>query len=146
MGSLHRIRSTWKWFYRQALSFFKSYLQCCGSGSGIQYLFDPWIRDPGWLFWINHISESLETIFGVKIIKFFDADPGYGIQGLGWKKFGSGIRDKQSRIRNTVYLPSGLYYAGNILLSFPSFSYHAAIMGWLIMLHNILFNVQERSF
>jgi hypothetical protein len=35
----------------------------------------------------DHISESLETIFGVKIFKFFDADPG-------WKKSGSGIRDK----------------------------------------------------
>jgi hypothetical protein len=22
--------------------------QCCGSGSGIGCLFDPWIRDPGW--------------------------------------------------------------------------------------------------
>jgi hypothetical protein len=33
----------------------------------------------------NHISESLETkIFGVKILKFFDADPG-------WKEFGSGM-------------------------------------------------------
>jgi hypothetical protein len=32
----------------------------------------------------NHISESLETIFRVKILKFIDADPG-------WKKFGSGI-------------------------------------------------------
>jgi hypothetical protein len=30
------------------------------------------------------ISESLETIFWVKILQFFDADPG-------WKKFGSGI-------------------------------------------------------
>jgi hypothetical protein len=30
------------------------------------------------------ISESLETIFWVNILKFFDADPG-------WKKFGSGI-------------------------------------------------------
>ncbi len=30
------------------------------------------------------ISESLETIFWVKILKFCDADPG-------WKKFGSGI-------------------------------------------------------
>jgi hypothetical protein len=28
----------------------------------------------------DHISESLETIFGVKILKFFDVDPG-------WKKF-----------------------------------------------------------
>jgi hypothetical protein len=34
------------------------------------------------------ISERLETIFWVKILKFFDAD-------LGWKKFGSRIRDKQ---------------------------------------------------
>jgi hypothetical protein len=34
----------------------------------------------------DHISESLETIFWVKILKFFDADPGSG-----WKKFGSGI-------------------------------------------------------
>jgi hypothetical protein len=32
----------------------------------------------------DHISESLETIFWVKILKFFDADPG-------WKKFRSGI-------------------------------------------------------
>ncbi len=35
----------------------------------------------------DHISESLETIFWVKILKFFDAD-------LGWKKFGSEIRMK----------------------------------------------------
>jgi hypothetical protein len=27
----------------------------------------------------DHISESLETIFWVKILKFFDADPGSGI-------------------------------------------------------------------
>jgi hypothetical protein len=40
----------------------------------------------------DHISESLETIFWVKMLKFFDVDPG-------WKKFESGmekilIRDK----------------------------------------------------
>ncbi len=29
---------------------------------------------------LNHISESLETIFGVKILKFFDADPGSGME------------------------------------------------------------------
>jgi hypothetical protein len=34
----------------------------------------------------DHIS-ILETIFWVKIVKFFDADPR-------WKKFGSRIRDK----------------------------------------------------
>jgi hypothetical protein len=41
----------------------------------------------------DHISESLETIFGVKILKFFDGD-------LGWKKFGSGILDGNIRIRD----------------------------------------------
>jgi hypothetical protein len=55
--------------------------QCCGSG--IRCLFDPWIRNgknsgsgseknnP------DHISESVETLFWVKIFKFFDADPGW---------------------------------------------------------------------
>ncbi len=53
---------------------FVSYKQCCGSGSGIRCLFDPWVRDPGWVkskdprsgSGMNnqdHISESLETIF-----------------------------------------------------------------------------------
>jgi hypothetical protein len=34
----------------------------------------------------DHISESFETIFWVKILNFFDVDSG-------WKKFGFGIRD-----------------------------------------------------
>jgi hypothetical protein len=38
----------------------------------------------------DHISESLETTFWVKILKFFDADPG-------WKKFGSGINIPDSQ-------------------------------------------------
>ncbi len=49
----------------------------------------------------DHISESLETIFWVKILKFFDVDPdpGSGIfvtldPGSGIEKFGSGILDK----------------------------------------------------
>jgi hypothetical protein len=41
-----------------------------GSGSGV--------NNP------DHISESLEYIFWVTILKYFDADPG-------WKKFGTGI-------------------------------------------------------
>ena len=28
----------------------------------------------------DHISETLETIFWVKILKFFDADPGSGME------------------------------------------------------------------
>ncbi len=35
----------------------------------------------------DHVSESLETIFWVNILKFFGADPGQ-------KKIGSWIRDK----------------------------------------------------
>ncbi len=51
----------------------------------------------------DHISESLETVFGVKkkLLKFFEADPGSGMEKIwirdgknwdpGWKKLGSGI-------------------------------------------------------
>jgi hypothetical protein len=45
----------------------------------------------------DHISESLETIFGLKILKFFDEeDPDSGVRNLidpgsGIEKFGSGI-------------------------------------------------------
>jgi hypothetical protein len=56
----------------------------------------------------DHISDSSETIFWVKILKFFDADADPGIlmtldPGSGWKKFR--IRDpgKTSRIRNTAH-------------------------------------------
>jgi hypothetical protein len=37
----------------------------------------------------DNISESQETIFMVKLVKFFDADPGSGME-----KFGSWILDK----------------------------------------------------
>ncbi len=43
---------------------------------------------------LDDISESLETIFWVKILEFFDvnADPGIFLTlDPGWKKFGSGI-------------------------------------------------------
>ncbi len=68
----------------------KSY-QCCGSGSVIWCLFDPWIRDPGWVKNQGHIFKSVETIFWVKILKFSDADPGWKNSDSGWKKFESGI-------------------------------------------------------
>jgi hypothetical protein len=53
-----------------------------------------------------HISESLETIFCVKIIKLFDADPDPGIflpLDPGWKKFGSGIREKHPGSATLVF-------------------------------------------
>jgi hypothetical protein len=46
----------------------------------------------------DHISESLKTIYGLKILKFFEVDPGPGsgifltlAPGSGREKFGSGI-------------------------------------------------------
>jgi hypothetical protein len=42
----------------------------------------------------DNLSESLETILWVKILKFYDTVPGSGIfltLDPGWKKFGSGI-------------------------------------------------------
>jgi hypothetical protein len=44
---------------------------------------------------MDHNYESLETLFGLKILKFFDADPesfSPWIRGPIRKKFGSGIR------------------------------------------------------
>ncbi len=57
--------------------------------------------DPGsWMNNLDHISQSLETIVLVKIHKLFDADPGWknSDPGSGMEKFGSGIRDGNSRI------------------------------------------------
>ncbi len=41
-----------------------------------------------------HISESLETIFWVKILTFFDADPGSGVEKFGFGMEKIRIRDK----------------------------------------------------
>jgi hypothetical protein len=50
----------------------------------------------------DHNSKNLETIFGYKILKFFDADPESGIfltRDPGWKNSDPGT----SRIRNTGF-------------------------------------------
>jgi hypothetical protein len=49
-------------------------IHCCRSGPGIRCLFDPWIRDPGWVKSRMRIRDQ-----GWK-----NSDPG-------WKKVGSGI-------------------------------------------------------
>jgi hypothetical protein len=53
--------------------------------------FDPWIPD--------HISDSLETIFGLKILKFFDVDADpvsfrSWIRDPGWKNSDPGSGNK----------------------------------------------------
>jgi hypothetical protein len=57
----------------------------------------------------DHISESLETIFWVKILKFFDADPGR-------KKFGSGIQDGKNSDPGSATLREGIkiYFKKNV--------------------------------
>jgi hypothetical protein len=91
-------------------------------------LFDPWIRDPGWEIvsirirdeqpgsYFLELRNHFFAFLGVKILKFFDEDPGSGMETVrirdgdgsdpgsgmetvrirdpGWKKVRSGIRDK----------------------------------------------------
>ncbi len=91
------------------------YRQCCGSGSGIRDWVPFWpldqdrrksatgsgIRDeePGSYF--LELRNHIFAFFGVKILEFFDEDPGSGMETVrirdpGWKKVGSGIRDGDS--------------------------------------------------
>jgi hypothetical protein len=68
----------------------------------------------------DHISESIETIFGVKILKFFDedADPGIFLTldpGSVMEKFGSGIRDKHLGSATLANMENYYSYSGLIL-------------------------------
>jgi hypothetical protein len=81
--------------------FSRSIFYCCGSGSGIRYLFDPWIRNgkkSGSGMNNPDIFPRAKKQFWVKILEFFDAHPGSGlekirIQDAGWKKFVFRIRN-----------------------------------------------------
>jgi hypothetical protein len=68
--------------------------------------FYPWIRDPGWVesqhpeirdeqpgSYFLELKNHCFGFFGVKILKFFDADPGSGMETIR-------IRDRKSRIRD----------------------------------------------
>ncbi len=77
-------------------------------GSEIGCLFDHWILDPGWEkvsirirdeqpgSYFLELRNHFLAFFGVKIPKFFDEDPGSGMETVrirdpGWKKVVSGI-------------------------------------------------------
>ncbi len=59
---------------------------------GLGAIFDPWIRDPGWekvsirvrdeqpVSYFLELRNHSFCIFGVKIFKFFDEDPGSGME------------------------------------------------------------------
>jgi hypothetical protein len=63
----------------------------------------------------DHISDSLETIFGVRTLKFFDADPGFGMEKLR-------IRDPGEKIRIRDKHPESAALFLNFCL-FPFYSY-----------------------
>ncbi len=70
-------------------------------GSGISKKSDPVPGSGSGMNNPDYISESLETIFWVQILKFSDVDSESGIEKFEsvirdpkWKKLGSGIRDK----------------------------------------------------
>jgi|LakMenE01Jun11ns_1017448.scaffolds.fasta_scaffold9950543_5 hypothetical protein len=46
--------------------------QCCGSGFGIRCLFDPWIRDPEWVFSGSLISDPRSWIQKPYFVELFD--------------------------------------------------------------------------
>jgi hypothetical protein len=76
---------------------------------------------------LDHISESLENIFWIKILKFFDADPGSGNLfdlGSGMEKFASVIRDKHPGSATVVDLSKFLLFcqADNGECDFPPFA------------------------
>ncbi len=91
-------------------------LQCWGSR--IRCLFAPWIRDTGWVKnrsgsgknILDHISESLETIFlGKKYLNSLMRmrDPEFFDPGSGMEKFGSGIN---------IPVPQNCYFGSQSLL------------------------------
>jgi hypothetical protein len=54
----------------------------------------------------DHLSESQKPFLGLKILKFFDADPDLFVPGSGTEKFGSGINipDPQQRQNGEISL------------------------------------------
>ncbi len=61
------------------------------------------------------ISESLETVFWVKILKFFDKDPESCQPGSGTEKIGSGIRNKNPGSATLLTAkPNGLRSSQNV--------------------------------
>jgi hypothetical protein len=103
-GPHHQVRYRYKTQLLYTIIF--ASVQCCGSG--IQCLFDPGIQclltpgHPGFGMGkkINIRDPENEQFFGLKILKFFDAepDPGSGIRNL--FDLGSWIRDGKIRIRD----------------------------------------------
>ncbi len=87
----------WSLIKQETVSFIYIRTRIWDTGSGAFLTPGSWIgigknQDPG-LNIPDHIFESLEAIFGLKMLKFFDAEPGSGI---------FLIRDRKIRIQDTL--------------------------------------------
>jgi hypothetical protein len=123
---LHAYRPINKGIYCRTPTLICCRLQCCGSGSGIRCFFYPWIRDPDPGSGMKKSKSRtrdpertskilflriMDQFFGLKILKFFDADPdpGSGIlstldPGSRMKRIGSRIQDKHPGSATLVVL------------------------------------------
>ena len=98
-------------------------------GSGIGCLFDPWIRDPGWEkvririrdeqpgSYFLELRNHFFAFFGVKILKFFNADPGTGMETVRIRDGKKSDPGSTSRIRNTVRIIALFTYKMATMLS-----------------------------
>jgi hypothetical protein len=99
-----------------------------GSGIGRKSASESGIRDDQpESYFLELRNHFFLFFFGVKILKFFDADPGSGMETVrirdpGWNKVGSGIRDTATKIyrfwkiRKKFYIHSSASPHGFILL------------------------------
>jgi hypothetical protein len=134
--------------FRQLTGVLKNYLMLCNPWNTLLYtVLRIRIRDPV-PFWPlypgsgmnnpDHISESLETNFWVKILKLFDADPGsriwsgmekIWIRDPGWKTFGSGIRDKHPGSA-TLVVQVHIWHLHNLRMPFVFPEAQFIVSGW----------------
>ncbi len=133
-------------------------------GSGIGYLFDPGIRagrksasgsairdeQPGSYF--LELRNHFFCFLGVKILKFFDEDPGSGMETVrirdpGWKKVGSGIRDKHPGSATLVELYTGIQCVWSsfkfytVLFQIFSHFLFSLLINWLLYWSQPIFRV-----
>jgi hypothetical protein len=101
-----------------------------GSGMGMKSGFGIRIRVP------DHIYESLETMFWVKILKFLER-----IRDLGWKKFGFENRGGMEKIRSGINIPDPQHWYHGY-----RFCHHAKGLFSHFSLKFLFFRIRIRGF
>ncbi len=81
----------------------------------------------------NRFSERLETVLGLKIVQFFDADPD---PGSGMEKFGSGIRGKH---------PGSAALLKIVITCITSVMFHTSPLCGIAIPHNPIYQASIQS-